>query len=161
MQWATLVSFVFYEDYLSTLTPPFRWVVEGYLRCPICISFILSNSVSRLQNLIYDFWDFICLRTLFSCSDALHDLLPLVQFKKLEKHPWRWVTCSNFSKNNTSPWLFFTFLNCTNDTKSHKASHNDTKLQFVLSLRVGWTGDSPYGKTCQNRLWRGGIQPWN
>ena len=35
--------------------------------------------------------------------DALRDLLPFVQFKKCEKHPWR----SNFTKSNTPPWLFF------------------------------------------------------
>ena len=34
--------------------------------------------------------------------DALHDLVPFVQFKKREKHPWR--SCS------PPPWVFFTFL---------------------------------------------------
>ena len=38
---------------------------------------------------------------------ALRDLVPFVQFKKREKHPCRSV---NFSKTNTPPWVFFTFL---------------------------------------------------
>ena len=29
----------------------------------------------------------------------------------------------NFSKSNTPPWVFFTFLNCPNGNKSRKASH--------------------------------------
>ena len=39
--------------------------------------------------------------------DALRDLVPYVQFKKREKHPWRNVKC---------------YLNCTNGTKSRNAS---------------------------------------
>ena len=40
---------------------------------------------------------------------ALHDLVPPVQFKKREKHPWRSVTFSN-----TPSWMFFTFFKlCT------------------------------------------------
>ena len=37
--------------------------------------------------------------------DVFRDLMPLVQFKKCEKHPWMSV---NFS--NTPPWGFFAFL---------------------------------------------------
>ena len=40
------------------------------------------------------------------CS-ALRDLVPSVQFKKREKQPLRSVS---FSKVDTPPWLFFTFL---------------------------------------------------
>ena len=49
--------------------------------------------------------------------DALHNLVPVVQFKKREKHPWRSVTFSkvaslacNITKSNTPPWFFFTFF---------------------------------------------------
>ena len=39
---------------------------------------------------------------------ALRDLVPFVQFKKREKHPWRSV---NFNtKINTPTWVLFTFL---------------------------------------------------
>ena len=38
--------------------------------------------------------------------DALRDLVPFVQFKKLEKHTWRSVTCRKF----TPPWVFFTLF---------------------------------------------------
>ena len=42
--------------------------------------------------------------------DALRDLLPFLQFKKREKHPWRAVAFSNFTKINTPLWVFFTFF---------------------------------------------------
>ena len=48
--------------------------------------------------------------------DALRDLVPLVQFKNREKHPWSSVTLSKgaaeactFTKSNTPPRVFFTF----------------------------------------------------
>ena len=49
---------------------------------------------------------------LYIC-DALGDLVLFVQFKKLEKHSQQSVTFSklescNFTKSNTTPWLFFT-----------------------------------------------------
>ena len=60
---------------------------------------------------------------------ALRDLVPFVQFKKREKHPWRSV---NFSKISLKPatllklallhGCFSRFLNCTNGTKSRSAS---------------------------------------
>ena len=50
--------------------------------------------------------------TSFEICGALRDLVPFVQFKKREKHPWRSVTFSKVagSKSSTPPWLFFTFL---------------------------------------------------
>ena len=46
--------------------------------------------------------------------DALRSLVPFVQFKKREKHPWRSLTFSkitcNFNKNNTLQWMFLTFF---------------------------------------------------
>ena len=43
--------------------------------------------------------------------DALRDLVPFVQYKKREKHPWRSV---NFKPATllklTPPWVFFTFF---------------------------------------------------
>ena len=45
---------------------------------------------------------------------VLRDLVPFVQFKKREKHSWRSVTfckdACNFTKSNTPPRVFFTFL---------------------------------------------------
>ena len=46
------------------------------------VIFVSFNAVKRIQELF-----FIC--------GALHDLVPFVQFKKREKHPWRNV---DFSK---------------------------------------------------------------
>ena len=42
----------------------------------------------------------------------------------------------NFNKNNTPPWLFFTFLNWVNGAKLRKASH----LDFHLLLKNHWFG---------------------
>ena len=47
-------------------------------------------------------------RTIDLDSDVLRDLVPFVQFKKREKHPWRSVTFS--TKSNTPSWVFFTFF---------------------------------------------------
>ena len=48
---------------------------------------------------------------------ALCDLVPFVQFKKREKHPWGVLilvklqaAACNFNKINTPPWVFFTFF---------------------------------------------------
>ena len=53
-----------------------------------------------------------------SICDVLRDLVPFVQYKKLENHLWRSVTFNklqaracNFNKGNIPPWVFFTFLN--------------------------------------------------
>ena len=58
----------------------------------------------------------------FAANDI--NVVPLVQLKKREKHPWRSVAllaCS-FTKINTPPCVFSRFLNCTNGTKSRKTS---------------------------------------
>ena len=62
------------------------------------------------------FLEFIC--------HALRDLVPFVQFKTCEKQPWRSakLLACNFTKSNTPPWVFFTFLNCTNGTKLRKTT---------------------------------------
>ena len=70
----------------------------------------------------------------FSCShyqncDAYRDFVPLVQFKNVKNTHGELLllvklkasTC-NFTRSNTPPWAFFTFLNCTNSTKSCDAS---------------------------------------
>ena len=66
-------------------------------------SYILLLNVLFTFNLLPVFGEY------FDCSkcDALHDLVPFVQFKKREKHPWRSV---NFTKINTPPWVFLTFF---------------------------------------------------
>ena len=45
---------------------------------------------------------------------ALRDLVPFVQFKKREKHPWRSVTFS--TRSNTPPCVFLRVLNFANVT---------------------------------------------
>ena len=70
--------------------------------------------------------------------DALRDLVPFVQFKKREKHPWTNVI---FSKVKLLHGCFSRFLNCKNGTKSCEASHtlmysleNQTKTIFNFKL---------------------------
>ena len=70
-----------------------------------------------------------------SCStsicDALHNLVPFVQFKKREKRPWRIVNFGKVVGLNPATLLkltllhgcFSRFLNCTNGTKSRNAPH--------------------------------------
>ena len=63
--------------------------------------------------------------------DGLHELVPLVQFKKREKHPWKSFTFNKVAGSNTSSVLkatlphecFPRFLNYTmvpNRAKHHK-----------------------------------------
>ena len=51
--------------------------------------------------------------------DALHDLVPFVQLKKPEIHPWRSV---NFTKRTFPHGHFSRFLNCTGGTEVRKVS---------------------------------------
>ena len=57
--------------------------------------------------------DFVC--------DVLRYLVPSVQLKKREKHPW--LRACNFTKSSNPPWVLLTFLNCTNGTKWCNVSH--------------------------------------
>ena len=61
----------------------------------------------------------VCCSHFYLC-DVLCDLVPFVQFKKREKHPWRSVT---FSKETLLYECFSCFLNYANGTNSRKASH--------------------------------------
>ena len=76
----------------------------------------------------------------FHC-DALRDLVPFEQFKKREKHQWSGINFSkvNKSKSNTPTWAFFTFLNCTNGTKSRKTLHfiSDARVTITNKLVIG------------------------
>ena len=42
--------------------------------------------------------------------DALHNVILLVQFKKCEKHQGGVLKTCNFTKSNTTPWVFFMFF---------------------------------------------------
>ena len=60
------------------------------------------------------------------CDDALRDLVPFVQFKKREKHPWRSVT---FSKGAD--------LSCKSRNASHilhnVRSNNNITIPFFIT----------------------------
>ena len=66
--------------------------------------------------------------------DALRDLVAFVQFKKHEKHSWRSVKC--LLKVTLLRGCFSCFLNCTNGTKLHNASHLLVRKQFVKFAKL-------------------------
>ena len=66
--------------------------------------------------------------------DALRDLVPFVQFKKREKHPWRSLTFR--LKLTLLHGCCSRFLNCINGTKPRKASHLINDEHIFLTLTV-------------------------
>ena len=72
---------------------------------------------------------------------ALRDLVPFVQFRKREKHPWKSVNLSklqaeacNFTKIDTPPCVFFTFFKIVQmSTKSRNASH--IPLSYCVTIK--------------------------
>ena len=83
------------------------------------LSFFSSYSLWYLLSLRRGIFSLAMVILKYYCGiicDALHDLVPFVQFKKCEKY-------STLLKSDTPPWTFFTFCNCTNGFKSRKASH--------------------------------------
>ena len=93
------------------------------------INFILFYQFKTFWNIFKEAEHlFVVSIAVQSIWDALRDLVPFVQFKKREKHPWRCVVFSkvaacNFTKSNTPPWVFSLFANCADGTKSRKASY--------------------------------------
>ena len=83
--------------------------------------------------------------------DALRDMVPFVQFKKHKRTPvdecYFWWSCRacNFTKSNTSPWVFFTFLNCKNGTKSRKASHIEKYTTLIQQNNFQWLKNRAFG----------------
>ena len=65
-------------------------------------------------------------------SDVLRDLVPFVQVKKREKHPWRSVTFKPTTLLKVTPLhgCFSRILNYTNGTKSHNISHLIFRTEF-------------------------------
>ena len=83
-----------------------------------------------LQKSLYQKEFMFQILSLLLIWDALHDLVPFVQFKKCEKRPWKSVTFSKaaglsvtFLKVTLLYGCFSWFLNCTYGTKSRKTSH--------------------------------------
>ena len=85
-----------------------------------CSHLIKKRNALGMRFLYIRYFLSLTLQTKFSkylCTicGTLRDLVPFVQFKKREKHPWG---------------VFCTFLNCTNSTKSCNASH---MTQFIFT----------------------------
>ena len=78
---------------------------------------VLNNMVDEEANKLQNCSIFLVVVTKYSKEatssglllnyycDVLRDLVPFLQFKKHEKHPWVFLT-----KNNTPPWVVFTFF---------------------------------------------------
>ena len=81
---------------------PQQWIGQStFLTCSSPFFRISSEPCPQwTQSLLL--WMRLCL------SNVLCNLVPFVQFKKREKHPWKKVTF--VTKSNTSPCVFFTFL---------------------------------------------------
>ena len=65
-------------------------------------------------------------RRVTKICDTLRDLVPFVQFKNVKNTHGGvllLVKLQAEAKSNTSPWVFFTFLNCKNGTKSLNTPH--------------------------------------
>ena len=79
----------FYYQNLSRLKKRHGGTLTEFLELIVSIQqlAIYTKLLHKMQN--------IC--------DALGNLVPFVQFKKCEKHPWRGF-------KYTPPWMFFTFL---------------------------------------------------
>ena len=56
---------------------------------------IKSRIILQQDSYSLHLMKFISVKTLKHRCDVLHDLVPLVQFKKREKHPWRSVSFSS------------------------------------------------------------------
>ena len=102
-----------------------------------------------------------------------------VLFKKREKHPWKSVTFSklqtetcNFTKSNTPPWMFFTFIKlykwyhiAQRIIATYRLVDVATRKLFGLQFIDLSHGDSqitgPYflqSKSCVNGIWPGSSQ---
>ena len=71
----------------------------------------------------------------FSLCGVLHDLVPFVQFKEREKHPWRSVTfkACNLTKSNTPPCAFFTFF------RLYKWYHIAQRITYSFTETISYT----------------------
>ena len=66
--------------------------------------------------------------TLIKKSPFFHILATI--FHQFKKNYWSLQEACNFTKINTPPWVFFTFFNCTNGTKSRNASYITLELTW-------------------------------
>ena len=79
-----------------------------------------KRSTNFMEHPVFHRWSCIC--------DTLHDLVPFVQFKKREKHPWKNVT---FTKSNTHLWVLLTFFKMC---KWYQTSQRTTRRLFYFHV---------------------------
>ena len=91
-------------------------------------SFLFYKSSCLWSHSKNIFWEwFVAFNELSTICDVLRDLVPFVQSKKREKHPWRNVTFRlkpvTLLKVTLLHGCVSCFLNCKNGAKSRDASH--------------------------------------
>ena len=78
------------------------------------VNIITSFTVVKLCSVLITFSYCYVFLIKMIIYGALRDLVPFAQIKRREKHPQRSITFSKvpgfFTKSNTPPWVFFTFL---------------------------------------------------
>ena len=115
---------VFYSRKLahSRKDEPFRQKITRNNGTRYCHDVLLSSlSCQVLFHVNRPFFFAVC--NYFCINKRLCSICyNLCKSKKREQHPWRSDTFKvcNFSRSNTPPWVFFTFFNCLNGTKSIK-----------------------------------------
>ena len=115
----------------------------------------------------------------------LRDLVPFVQFKKREKHPWRvlrlvkvqafprirtgyqeillislysvWIRekACNFTKSNIPPWVYFTFFELLPNGATH---HVSIFIKCLSQKDLFWKTESFYRTYILSPYWRRIIQ---
>ena len=108
---------------------------------PFLLIFLLQNHRLCIKRSTESIVYMIC--------GALSDLVPFVQFKKYENHPWRSI---NFTKINTPPWVFFTFFELykwcqiAQRIKYNRKHYKPISNHFPISIPFGDTK-----KKCKNK----------
>ena len=104
---------------------PFLWMGFNYPKATeprrggtLLFTTELPSILSFLKKLLPTIFQFSRIDSKFWC-DVLRDLVPFVQFKKREKHPWRSVTFG-LLKVTLLHECFSRFKICTNSTKLRK-----------------------------------------
>ena len=110
---------IYYSDNIFLETGSYKWNREGAERLSYFHDLYLVRHHIKVQKLYQSFSNKLLILSVFkqeSIYGPLRHLVPFVQFKKREKHPWS----VNFSLLHG---CFSRFLNCTNGTKSRNAPH--------------------------------------
>ena len=80
------------------------------VRSLVVFSHLLPSPATDILNILFELTSCKMCRFCMNCV-ASRDLVPFVQFKKCEKHPWKSVTFRAWNfKGNAPLWVFCTFF---------------------------------------------------